>query len=642
MSDRWQVGQAGVLLALAGLIPSIFDPHTADVFNLPKFAALVLGAALLVGVGAAGAIRRDLVHGERISQRRPTALSWAAGGVLVSSALSTLTSVDRYRSLIGARDSYDGLVLAAALVVTYFATQRAFRSGGVSVAMGVLYLVGGGASVAYGLVQLHDRLLGHAAHWDPVHWGRLLFPNIFSTFGNPDHLGGFLAIIAPVGVAVIAISRQRLIRVLAGAVLVALAIELLASASRGAWLATIVAGAVLGVGLAPEVRRRWRLVAAVGAVALVAGSAIIALSGRGVVGAKLDELARSGPTSSIGVRMQEWTTGIDIGLAHPLLGTGPDTFGLVFPGYETKQFVSTVGPGLSPDGAHNLFVNTFADNGLLGLAALLVLLGAISNTSLRTWRELRHREFVDDPPARQRARQERYALAGLSGGVAAYVTQASFDVQQVGLSFSFWLLVGLIGALAVPRGTGLPRTSRRLVPRVARLGIAGAALWLVPISVLGVSHLYLAEGAYWSALALPAPRHPQNQRLEHLRAAADLDPWQPLYRSELGLQELQTGMRLPAASPEGARLLALGFADYRRALRLAPTDVQLLHNFAGALLELQQQGRGTRRTRSVALAALRRARRLSPNDPTVAADLRIAEVEALGTGSGTNARTQGP
>ncbi len=62
--------------------------------------------------------------------------------------------------------------------------------------------------VVYGLIQLHDSEV-HGSRWDFIKWNLGSFNNgIFSTFGNPNHLGGYLAVILPI-VIVLGVATKR-------------------------------------------------------------------------------------------------------------------------------------------------------------------------------------------------------------------------------------------------------------------------------------------------------------------------------------------------------------------------------------------------------------------------------------------------
>jgi hypothetical protein len=115
--NPWRAAETGLLAGLAGAIPVVFDPHTAHAFNPPKLATLIAGAALLSGLEVGSALYRSHLGRQPHTHRSPAVLRSLTLAVPGWTAVSTLTSVSTPRSLLGARDSYDGLVLAATLAV---------------------------------------------------------------------------------------------------------------------------------------------------------------------------------------------------------------------------------------------------------------------------------------------------------------------------------------------------------------------------------------------------------------------------------------------------------------------------------------------------------------------------------------------
>ena len=112
------------------------------------------------------------------------------------------------------------------------------------------------------------------------------------------------------------------------------------------------------------------------------------------------------------------------------------------------------------NGAHDIFMNVFADQGFVGLALFLGILAAMALRSVGAWRRCRETERGEntDLEMKERARSLRVTLGTVSASIVAYLVQALFNVQQVGLSFTFWLLVGLLVLLS--RAAGVPGTLR--------------------------------------------------------------------------------------------------------------------------------------------------------------------------------------
>ena len=89
-------------------------------------------------------------------------------------------------------------------------------------------------------------------------------------------------------------------------------------------------------------------------------------------------------------------------------------------------------------------MNILADQGFIGLLLFLALLVYVGLRSVGAWRRLRSLERGEARwrAVKDEAQRHRVTLAVVTASMVAYIVQAVFNVQQVGLSFSFWLLIG--------------------------------------------------------------------------------------------------------------------------------------------------------------------------------------------------------
>ena len=243
-----------ILVLLVAVIPSLMDPSTNDVNNIPRLVVLVTAATVILGTwaldGFFGWHPRRLVNG----------LQWPLAGVLVWMGLTTITSVMPRTSLVGAYLSYDGLILIVSLAVVAGALAESFRLEQVPDLVR-LYVAGSLPVLLYGLIQLH----GVGRGWDFVPWRTGVITSVLSTFGNPNHFGGFLATILPmvvVDAAVLASHRwSRVALWIVAAVTVVLMIK---TGARGAWLGTLFAVPVLAAVMWPRLRRWIRFIVPAG------------------------------------------------------------------------------------------------------------------------------------------------------------------------------------------------------------------------------------------------------------------------------------------------------------------------------------------------------------------------------------------
>jgi O-antigen ligase len=559
--DGLRAARAGLLVALATFVPIIFDPHTGDVYNLPKYTLVAVASLALAGLWVVAVVHRRPIPLWR------NGLQWLIGGIVVWTGVSAFTGVDTHVGLLGNYGSYDGLFLAAALGVVAMVAAEAFDVDDVRKVLAALAFAGGSVVMYYGLVQLHDVEFHGSKPWDFIHYQTSSFAgNIFSTFGNPNHLGGYLAMIFPI-VVVLGLGAKRWYwRAIGGVVGVILIVELVRTVARGAWVAVVVAALVLAAFVAPELRRRAPMIVggAVGVIILVVAG--VAAFGRRFLAQPLSSLFQSGGSSSVWQRFEIWKTAFHIGVKYPIAGIGPDDFALLYPKYQSTAWVKALGATYLVNGAHDIFMNVLADQGFVGLALFLAILAAITLRCLGAWRRCRATERAENNnvAAKERARALRITLGVVSASIAAYLVQALFNVQQVGLSFTFWLLVGLLAALS--RGAGVPGTLRPAVllsretnellvgrqgeprrpepsPLIVPWQTGLAALLVIAVVVvtsLGADRPYRADHAYWAAHAsLTEAAATGTSTQSHtevgpkfyadMQHAAALNPWEPTY-----------------------------------------------------------------------------------------------------------------
>lgn len=452
--DLLRGGRSVIVVVLAAAVPVVFDPHSGDVFNLPKYTLVVIGALVLLGLWVTASIHY------RAAPRWRNGLHWLVGALVAWTVISAIAGVDVHVSLLGNYGSYDGLFSAAAFGVIMMTAAEALDVADVRRALAAIAFAGGVVVVFYGLVQLHDSEV-HGHPWDFITWHLGSFSNdIFSTFGNPNHLGGFIAMALPM-VLVIGLGAPRWPwKLLTGALTMVMMAELLRTGARGAWVGAVVALVTTAIFFAPEVRHRRGLMIGGGAGVLCAAVVVGVVFGRRYLGEPLSKLFQTGGSSPVEQRFEIWRAALRIAVNHPVTGTGPDTFALIYPRYQSATWVKDFGATYLVNGAHDIFMNVLADQGFVGLLLFLALLLFIALRATATWRRSRAVERDENAAATSRddARAIRHLSAAVTAAIVAYVVQAMFNVQQVGLSFAFWLLVGMLAALAT--AAGVPATLR--------------------------------------------------------------------------------------------------------------------------------------------------------------------------------------
>ncbi|MFP4058741.1 MAG: O-antigen ligase family protein [Candidatus Brocadiia bacterium] len=208
---------------------------------------------------------------------------------------------------------------------------------------------------------------------------------VFSTFLVPNSFAGFIVLVLP-GFLGYALDRVRAgergmrFLALAGLWVAAALACLLLTYSRGGWLAMGVAAAAFCVLLGRGALRRHRP-AVVGLVV----AAVVAAGGLFATGTVPTRIFRTG-LASLEVRLGYWRGALAMAGAHPVGGVGLGTFGSHYPRYRWVKARVT-------QEAHNDYLQTLAELGVVGLAAFVWVWAACLRGSFAPRREPGGRAF---------------------------------------------------------------------------------------------------------------------------------------------------------------------------------------------------------------------------------------------------------
>jgi putative inorganic carbon (hco3(-)) transporter len=245
---------------------------------------------------------------------------------------------------------------------------------------------------------------------------------IASFFPHPNQLAGFVVLFVPLSVGLYSVFESRLAK--AGCVLLpVLAIPAaILTYSRGVLVALVALVLVLA-----RSKRAWPAIAA--AAVLVVLLSPSAWQDRVADAGRLDR-------PEIATRLDFWDAALSMFQAHPVLGVGLNSFDVAYIDLDTTGRSFLPGSGLAPpESAHNLYLNTLAEQGLVGIAALLLLVLAAGRMVLALRRSA-------DPRIRN------FGLGLLGAGIALLVSNL-FDVTFVDPKTSMlaWTLLGVGAAL---------------------------------------------------------------------------------------------------------------------------------------------------------------------------------------------------
>jgi len=260
---------------------------------------------------------------------------------------------------------------------------------------------------------------------DPAKW--VAATNTLLFLGRNDT--GFLAIILPLSLTIWFGVQRWAPRILGLASFATSLLAIILYQSRGSLVAAIIALSIYAMFLKRRV-----------AFFCLGGAALFAALVDGALGFPLAQRLVADWSS----RIPLWMSAATMFLEAPLLGQGPRTFGILLADHVRElSLPSWLVAGLrETPWAHNLYLETLAEQGLVGLVILLALVARFGRTILKLCRGR-------DPEARMSME------IGALGAFAAITTLGLYELSFVRLwaVYAFFGLLGIIDVLAVSHRT---------------------------------------------------------------------------------------------------------------------------------------------------------------------------------------------
>jgi O-antigen ligase/Flp pilus assembly protein TadD len=542
-----------------------FDPSIQNVFDLTKatfthaLAWGLFGALIVIALG----------EGVRIP-RSPVFLAFYV--VVAVEVLTTITAQDRYVALYGEVGRYLGLtthaVLALLAVAIAVSIDYPRRNSWLA------WTIGAAATLA-GLYAV-QQALGR----DPVQWvdaDPRLRP--FSTFGNADFYGQFLAVVAIGCAAVLVFVKQSVRSTGVVALLAVFSVALmLVVQTRGSFLGIVAGGVVIAplwlrrAGLSRRVLTRFALASAVAAAAFVVMLVATPL------GSRLLDIGRG-----IGLRDRVllYQSAFQMFLDHPFLGVGFENFAVAYPRYQQAEWFAIAGMNTTSTSAHDWILHVAATTGIVGLLANVALLAAFT---IHVWRRAR------DPDA-----------AGVMVALAAIAAFYGSGLVLPGaqsIQWIPWVCVGVALASELRHGAArVVRAFPSLRPPAFVQVLIVAGLASVGFGQLGALEAnraaQSAEGAIGTGNA--------SRAVAMARTATTADPGRAVYWNDLG-RSLEL-----VPDPVAAR------GAYRQATSRSPYTPAFWWNLGRMEQAFAQQNEAG--AREAAYEAMRRAIAADPQNP---------------------------
>ena len=494
----------------------------------------LLLARLLVAVLLVLFVARIAATGTWVIKRTPLDIPIVA--LLASAALSSVFAENQNVALFGTYARYDGLLTLFTFAALFWLSVQALADQAEARMLIRVMLASGYAVAATAIVQsMHDSIQQRV-----IEPGAVL--PAFGSLGNPNVLGGFLALVIVVGVGELLMAGSATSRILLLNLLVVTGIALLLSFSRSSWLAAAAGTAIVVVSHRKRLPRLRVLVSIFAALVLALGIGYVLDIGQVEHKLVARVLTVFDPNKIAGTRFGIWTDSLHVIASRPVLGYGPDNVGLVYARFQTGDWGMAGSLRQPIDKAHAELLQVAATQGVIGLAAYVFVLFAF----LRTF---------------WRARRNEQAVLVFAGWTAYEVAvQLNFTALASALPFWMFAAVAMVSCEAVRPRTLIERgrASIDLVPVVVMA--AAVVVW-------GVVLPYVADARLRDAVAADyAGRPVEAQRLA--TEARELVPQESVYAVEVGNTAFEMGHWAPAR------------AGYRDAAELGTFNALVYRNLA--------------------------------------------------------------
>jgi O-antigen ligase len=487
-----------------GWIPGVADgtlPWTYDQFDIIK--VCFQRGFTLIALGAWG--WHILMNGGRI---RRTKVEWLIGVFLGWVLITSFTSIHPPTAIFGKYRRFEGLISFVNYAAIFFITvQLADRASRIRVLARTLFWSGT-------IVSLYG--VGQYLGIDPINWGNLPFEanRAFATYGNPDLLGGFLVFPLAISLALALSESKRGMRfVYWGGFLVTVVCWIVAF-TRGAWIGGAFA-MLLVIGLAwhHSVKLNevdYTFMGLIGAAAaLVVYKSLSATNAVMNVGKRLSSITDF-DGGSAKTRFEIWEAAINAIKDRPIFGFGADTFRLVFPAFKPERYVADAGYLSVADNVHNYPLQV---GSALGVPGFLLLYGIFGTVAWKSGRML----------FRKYEGSERLVLVGFWAACAGYLAHLMFGLSVTGSTFLLWVSMAVVlSPLAV--STRVKAPSWGSVVAILLIFVVAAG------SVLNVNY-FVADHYYLQSRISDG----DGIRIEHIEKAISLNPYNDMYRAELGM-----------------------------------------------------------------------------------------------------------
>ena len=424
LKDGWFI-KAG-LLVLLFLAPLVFYPW-ATTFTITKNTVVEI---IIFLVGGLWIIKQ-------LEKKEDTLLKSPLNLPILIFSLTILISLFQTNSLY---DSFNELALWGSYLLLYFIVISSIKDKKwISIILTTIFLAASIAAV-YCIFQFYGL---DFSFWRKI-GGR---GSLFSTFGNPNYLAGYLAAVIPLVFVLFCLQKVKFKKIILELIVALLYASLLMTLCRGAWMGLFISVVVM-LGAIYFFKRseltffrknkNW----IVSLILILLVISIVYSTPNPLNPEKISVTQRVTSTiekgsSSMQTRFLIWLSSLETIRQSPLWGEGIGTYGLYYPSSQgavlaQKRYQKYIPYTNKSINAHNDYLHIGGEIGIIGLAAFLWIIFAFYKNTLNGLLRSQNRERI-------------FLLIGFIGGVTVLLVDAlvSFPFHIIQNGMLFWLILGL-------------------------------------------------------------------------------------------------------------------------------------------------------------------------------------------------------
>lgn len=452
-----------LLLITISFTPLLFTPLTSELFEFPKMVFVYLMAVIGLGLIGAKNYYDSTLPFFRTPLNRPLFF------YVFTFIISTILSLDLYTSIFGYYTRFNGGLtsLVAYLILFYLTLICLTEPGAKRQASSIsrqstvdsrhsppfhpsatdesphlssdrkhlrllwAWLISSAIVSIWGILEhfgIDPSCYVLRGTWEANCWVQDVQARVFATFGQPNWLAAYLVATIPVGLALLANTRNRLIETTITSIIILNYAAFWYSYSRSGWIGLTLSLIIL---LPFLLKGRLKTFTPWLGIILMACLVISISSFSPASHRTATSLEAGGLDTSTGqIRFLVWEGSFKTALRYPLFGSGPETFAYSFLPNRPAGLNDTTEWNFLYNKAHNDVLQTAVTTGVIGLLSWLALYASIG---ILLYRQGRIRL-----PLRPLSSEQALSL-GIAAGLAGAFTSQLLGFSVVMTSLLFWL-----------------------------------------------------------------------------------------------------------------------------------------------------------------------------------------------------------